>query len=194
MSRYHAAAVLLLSFATPSAGQSLGIFADTLGTNCSLQAPFPGGAVICHVVAKIDGVEFPISAAVFRIVDMPPGWIVSVMPGARTSAIGDVLGDGVHVVFNGCVRPVSPLVLLTLILTPTSLVTNSSVHVSHHLTSPIVCSPEAACSAACARFCGCGGFGGPCYCAETTALVINGPPCTTQISQGTWSILKRTFR
>ena len=38
-------------------GQTLGLFADSLGTDCNIEVPFPGGPVAAYVVGTLENNE-----------------------------------------------------------------------------------------------------------------------------------------
>jgi hypothetical protein len=186
-------AALLMLCATSAASQKLGIFADAAGTQCSLPVPFPGGAVNAYLVARTEGLEVPVSSVNFRIVGLPPGWSAVVTPAAdMVFHFGEAFGDGMVFVFD-CLPVVSPRVLATLEITPSSSMSSVPLSLEHRIGVPPSCSDEWACTEDCVRFCGCDTFGGPCYCAETTELIINGP-CTTAISHVPWGALKQRYK
>ena len=191
MTRLAVAWLLLLGLAATASGQTFGIYADSAGVECRLDAPYPGGTVTAYLVAGFT-TPVEVSGVSFRIVGIPTGWLARVMPTPGISMLGDALQDGA-VLLLSCTTLVFPRVIATLELTPTTEVTNASLVLSPNATVAPMCSWEAPCPEPCPFFCECGAFGGPCYCPTTSLLTLNGP-CTTAIETVPWGTAKRVYR
>jgi hypothetical protein len=69
---------MLAIWSTTATAQTIGLFADSLGTDCNIQIPFPGGSVTAYAI----GTRPPSSTQdfksfAFRIDGLPAGWNVS---------------------------------------------------------------------------------------------------------------------
>lgn len=123
-------AILLFLAATlcaaPSSAQTLGVWADSLETDCNIIAPYPGDPVTAYIIGTMTNEEGQCAiGGAFRIDGLPAGWttdIVSVTP-EPILLLGDPFGDpGVHLGFPGCVPDLH--FVMTVSITPTSAVSN----------------------------------------------------------------------
>lgn len=188
--------LMTILFAAPAAlGQTIGVFADSLGTDCNLAIPFPGGPILAYVVGTVDGAAASgVTASAFRINGVPSAWSATVVASdpAANLVLGDVFTEGIQIAYPGCV--LGRRLLLTIEITPSSVAENASLSVLPHVEFGNTCGVEGPCPAACPHFCGCGTLVIPCYCAETVTGSINGPPCVTAIEHRAWGQVKRTYR
>ena len=193
--RVLALSVLLALWISAPQAQTIGLFADPLGTDCNLQIPFPGSPVAVYAVATLAGPAADgVSGASFRIEGLPAGWTAVVAPGPNVTFMnGDPFSAGALISLDGCVSS-QPLVLWTALITPTSYVENTELTVVAHATYPPMCSIENPCSQSCPFFCDCDVWGGNCICAETLPSHINGDPCVVAVPQHRWGQVKQVYR
>ncbi len=188
---------VLLATSTAS-GQSIGVYADPLGTNCNLTIPYPGGAVIAYVVGTIDGSAADgVMAAAFRVSGLPSGWTSTIVAYDHdaTVAMGDVFREGVAISYPQCTTTPTRRVLLTLSIVPSSAVENVWLDVMPHAVFGGYCGFESpGCIPACPNYCGCDSMSPECYCAQGIPAVINGPSCTVATTKDFWGRVKRLYR
>jgi len=169
---------------------SIGVFADSLGTDCSLSIPFPGEPVTLFVVASLQGFEDDgVVNESFRISGVPANWTRDVIVAPGAYLVGDVFGAGGCLLYANCIVN-TPLVLMKLRISPTSSVQQGTT------VSVTAISEEAECflwsCGPCARFGGCS-QPAHCYCASEIASRINGA-CSVAVTSDTWSVMKVLFR
>jgi len=180
---------LLISFWSQVAlAHSIGVFANPQGTDCNLVIAYPGGPVTAYIVGTIDGSEpLGVSSATFRM-GLPEGWIGSLLavdPGV-SGAYGNLFGEGIDLTWD-CVT--GRRVLLTVAITPTTVVDNASLVV---LPATNFGNP---CGEPCPLFWSCNdGSGGYCLCPEPLRATINGAPCAVGIQSSSWGRVKGTFK
>jgi len=177
-------------WANGAPAMSIGVFADSLGTDCSLIIPFPGEPTTLFVVASLQGLgDDGVVNGSFRISGVPAEWTrdVIITPGAQL--VGDVFGAGGCFLYANCTVS-TPLVLMKLRISPTSPVQQGTT------VSVTANSQEAECflwtCGPCARFGGCSELHN-CYCATEIESRINGA-CSVAVTTDTWSVLKVLFR
>ena len=165
---------------------SIGVFADSLGTDCRLVIPFPGDPVTLFVVAKLEGLEGDgVVDASFRITGFPDDWTREVIATPGGILIGEVFGAGAYVVYSNCIVN-TPLVLMKLRLSPTSSVQQGlTVSVTANREDAGLCFLNPC--GPCAKFCGCDGLPA-CYCAAAIVSRINSS-CSVAVGEDTWSVL-----
>ena len=185
--------------ACTASGQTIGVYSDALGTNCNLTIPYPGGAVTAYVVATTNGsVANGLTGTTFRVSGLPSGWTATVIatdPDANV-VIGDVFADGVAVGYPVCTTTTAGRrVLLTLSITPSSLVENVSLTVLPHQPFWACGFETSGCiEGPCPNLCGCGDMPIPCWCVEGVPTTINGPPCVVATQRETWERVKSLYR
>jgi hypothetical protein len=188
-------ASLLLS-ASLSGAQTIGVFSDSAGTDCSLSIPYPGPPVTTYVIGTLEGDSAAgIILAAFGIDGLPAGWIATVTdvdPDA-TVTVGNVFEQGIQLAYPTCTS--GRRTLLRLSILPTSAAENVTLHIVPHAQYAGCGFEGRACSVEpCANFCGCGDIAIDCYCAQEVPGVINGPPCVVATAAETWGRVKRWYR
>jgi hypothetical protein len=186
--------ILAMSASTASA-QSIGVYADPLGTDCNLVIPYPGPPVALYVVGNLDGIWTEgVTSAKFRIAGLPAGWGTSITPDPSSNVVlGSLFGDGVAIAYPICFDT-SPVVLFTVVVTPTSDAQNVNLSVETSLQFPNCGLDGGNCGLPCPMFCGCIGFDTPCLCAETPVARINGPHCVVALEPNAWGRVKNLYR
>ena len=171
--------------------QSIGIYADSSGTDSSLQIPYPGPPVTIFVVANPEGIQHDgITTASFRIAGLPDGWSAQATPSpVVTVAIGDVFDDGVQMAWSYCI--IEPVVLMRVSVTSATSFQDATIELETHRSEDgncffLTCGP-------CVKFCGCDGIP-RCYCPETVPACINGDGCALTIDARTWTVMKALFK
>ena len=183
--------IAILLFAvlpTCTSAQTIGVFADSLGTDCRIDVAYPGPPVDAYVVfTGFDLEPAGVGTPVFRVAGLPDGWAVSF---PSTTVFGDVFTDGGHVLVPGCSTAERYAVKIRIV--PSSE-TESNLSVLPHSTNPQQCSIEHACLMPCPRYCTCAGFG-ECMCAQGLTTSINRDGCQVAVQQRAWSLVKRVYQ
>jgi hypothetical protein len=187
--------LLMLFLATVAHGQTIGVFADSAGTNCSLEFPSLGFPVTVYVVGTLVGPASPgATSAILRIEGLPDGWTVDVTAApSAVVAVGNPFDEGITLAYSSCLTN-ERLTLMTIDITPNSVVEEAELSVLTHSERPRGCGFEGEDCGPCARFCGCGSLFIPCYCARGITSIINGGSCAVALSDKTWGHLKRIYR
>lgn len=187
-----ASSLLVVALWAPrAAAMSIGVFADSLGTECSLTIQFPGDPVTLYVVASLEGLEDDgVVNGSFRVTGIPENWTREVIATPDGYLFGDVFGPGAYVVYSNCIVN-TPLVIMKLRVTPTASI-QQGVAVSIAANSEDTGACFLSSCGPCAKFCGCDGVPA-CYCATVIGSRINAP-CSVAVRSDTWSILKSLFR
>jgi hypothetical protein len=111
---------------------SIGVYADSSGTNCNLEIPFPGDPVRTFVVASLEGIIADgVVLSVFRIAGLPEGWTSEVISTPLGMWAGDPFAEGVHIGYSTCMEDPS-IVLMQVEITPTSSVQDVTLSVAPH--------------------------------------------------------------
>lgn len=188
------AMLLVAACASAASAQTIGLFADSLGTDCNLIIPFPSEPVRVFAVATLegdaaDGIQF----AAFRVQGLPAGWTATLAlgPGANV-VVGNLFVEGVGVGFPSCTHNTRQ-VLLTARITPTSDVQNVHLQVLPHSIAGDRCSIKDSCEIQTPLFCTCADIFIECVPAEGLPSQINGQGCVVQTTNDSWSRVKRLY-
>ena len=188
------AVVVPLLFLAEAHGQTIGVFADSTGLDCNLKFPEVGITTVVYVVATIeDEAADGATSAIFRSEGLPDSWAVDVIANPEVPVvIGDPFGIGVHFAFSSC--HTGRVMLMTIEITPHSVVENGALSVVPHSEFASGCGFEGGDCGPCERFCGCGDLFVPCYCARGITSTINEATCTVAVSDRAWGNVKRLYR
>lgn len=187
-------AIAALSLAPASRAQTLGVFADSLGTICNITAPYPGEAVRVYVVTTIpEGSIDGFTSAAFRIQGLPAGWIGRVLstPGS-TIAIGDPFGEGLILARSTCETSRRDI-LAVLQLVPASAVTGAQLSIAAHTLYGNCGFESSGCAVPCPHLCDCSYMVVNCACVDAPVTSINGPDCRVGVQRTAWGQVKRVF-
>lgn len=180
-----------------AAAQTVGLFADPAGTDCSLEIPFPGNAVTAYLIVTIDG---PATDGVlfggFRIDGLPDGWSVTVESIDPEAVVGgDLFVEGIAFAYPDCAT--GRRILQTLSIQPTSAVENVTLAAAPHALAPGCGFEGGRCTedfTPCPNLCGCGELWFPCFCLTPVPSTINGGPCVVSTEASTWGWVKHLYR
>ena len=189
-----ALALIMVLLPSTIPAQTIGLFADSLGTDCNLQIPFPGGPVKVYALGTLRGtVASGVISAVFKVSGLPVGWSAVVTAGPQVNAMaGDPFAEGVALAYPACMVS-GPLLLWTAEITPTNPVQDVDLQVAPHVQYGDSCFWSHDCGRACAHFCDCNGIP-VCICAESVPSHINGAPCSVGVAKAGWGYLKIFYR
>lgn len=181
-------AALLVLWAHPSWGASIGLFSTPDCSSCNLRVP-PGGVATLYIRALTDGIPSwtQMGGATFRVTGLPAGWVAISTPNPETNSIGDPFGHGIWDAFiripsGSCV----PLYTVVLAAPPGGPPTEGVLQVTQHeLADPRFPCPAFTldCGAPCDIF-------DPFCVAGGTMLLNSSRDCRVGVEPTTWSRIK----
>jgi hypothetical protein len=186
----------ICAFADTVCAQTIGVFADSNGTDCNLRMTTTGVPVRAYVVITVsprqddDGFV----AAWFRIQGFPTEWQSMLVATPRANIVlGDAFGDGMIIARSYCERA-TRYVLAVFELLPTTVVDHHPLSVLPH--EPFSgCGLEGSnCGSPCPHVCGCTTFARRCECLKSIPTYINGDPCLVRVQSTDWSSHKTLYR
>jgi len=169
-----------------AAGASIGLFSTPDCSSCNLTIPSGESRnVYIHVVTTDLG--YAVIGAEFKVVGLPPGWLVSTIPNPASSiVIGDPFGSvGTNIGF-GTGQPGPCVNLFVATITATSQETQLAFQVT--MKTPPSTQP---CPLVVVDCPGCSTG----ICVSGGALLVNwSSDCSVAVQEGTWSGAKKTYR
>ena len=184
------AMMLVVAWVGTSSGGAIGLYSDSVGTNCSATLAV-GGTIYVQVWIEPDAA---FDAGEFRVDGMPSGWTSTVSlldESIWFGVVGDLTGDGVH--FDAYEARPGRFGLFYLKVYATSEEHNVVLQVMPHATpNPLPGTP-----AGCAWL----HYGGPSdpptpgVCVSGGRFTINGPgDCFVAVEPATWGQLRSFYR